>query len=61
MRWIVVIAVAVACAIGACTLLEDDPPPNTCKVDTDCFRTSERCDPTAHVCVAKPDAGIDAP
>lgn len=60
-RWALVIALGVAATIGACTLLDDDPPPNTCKVDNDCFRTQETCNPQSHTCVPKPDAGIDAP
>jgi hypothetical protein len=55
-------AVLVASAIGgACTLLDDDPPTNTCKVDSDCFKTQEMCNTTSHTCVPKVDAGIDSP
>jgi hypothetical protein len=46
---------------GACTLLDDDPPTNTCKVDNDCFKTQEMCNTQSHTCVPKADAGIDAP
>jgi hypothetical protein len=60
-RALVAIALAAAVAIGACTLLDDDPPTNTCKVDNDCFRTQETCSPQSHTCVPKADAGIDAP
>ena len=61
MKWLVVIALGAAIAIGACTLLDDDPPTNTCKVDTDCFRTQESCSAETHTCVPKlVDAGPDA-
>ena len=49
-------------AIGACTLLDDDPPTNTCKTDQDCFRAQgEACNQQNHVCELKADAGVDAP
>ena len=63
-RWLAVIALASAATIGvsagACTLLDDDPPTNTCKVDNACFRTQEMCNAQSHTCVPKVDAGIDA-
>ncbi|MGE5185798.1 MAG: hypothetical protein ACM31C_27245 [Acidobacteriota bacterium] len=57
-----VVAIALALAIGgACTLIDDDPPTNTCSQDSDCFRAQgEHCDPAKHVCVPG-DAGVDAP
>jgi hypothetical protein len=53
---------ALAFAAAACTLLDDDPPKNTCKSDTDCFRAQgETCDLQKHVCIPPRDAGVDAP
>jgi len=63
-KWLAVIALAAAtigASTGGCTLLDDDPPANTCKVDSDCFRTQEICSSQSHTCVPKADAGIDAP
>ena len=65
MRWLAVLAVILglgaATTIGACTLLGDDPPTNTCKADNDCFRAQgEHCNLTTHSCVPG-DAGVDAP
>ncbi len=55
-----VIVVVIALASSACTLFDDDPPKNTCKSDTDCFRAQgERCDLNRHVCVVVGDAGVD--
>lgn len=55
-RWLVVVA------LTSCTLLDDDPPKNTCKVDADCFRAQgEVCNQATHVCQPKADAGVDAP
>jgi hypothetical protein len=56
------LALALAAA-AACTLLDDDPPKNSCKTDMDCFRAQgETCDLQKHVCVQGPrDAGIDGP
>ena len=58
-------ALLLALAIGfaACTLLDDDPPKNTCTMPSDCFRAQgETCDMQKHVCVpatAPRDAGAD--
>lgn len=58
-RWLAIFALA---TYAACTLLDDDPPKNTCKVDTDCFRAQgEVCSPQTHTCVTRSDAGVDAP
>jgi len=55
-----VVAFALAAA-AACTLLDDDPPANTCKTDQDCFRAQgETCNTSTHRCVPG-DAGVDAP
>ena len=54
-------ALAAFAIAGACTLLDDDPPTNTCKVDNDCFKAQEMCNAQTHTCVPKVDAGIDAP
>lgn len=60
-RWCLVLAVVASCAIGACTLLDDDPPDDRCSVDTDCFRAQgEVCDTSTHRCIVR-DAGIDGP
>ena len=45
--------------VTGCTLFDDDPPKNTCKVDTDCFRAQgEVCNQQKHVCEPGPDAGM---
>jgi hypothetical protein len=54
-------ALLAACAISACTLFDEDPPPSTCSNDQDCFRAQgEKCNQTKHVCEVQPDAGTDA-
>ncbi len=53
----VLIALGIAATVGACTLLGDDPPANTCKSDTDCFTNIEVCNLDDKVCEPKPDAG----
>ena len=65
--WLAAVALAIA-SFGACTLLEDAPPKNSCTCqpdcvrDTACFRAQgEVCDSKQHVCVPQQDAGIDAP
>ena len=60
-RLVAALALAAAAAAGACTLLDDDPPKNTCKSDSDCFRAQgEFCDTQKHLCVVR-DAGVDSP
>ena len=46
-------------ALSSCTLF-DDPPKNTRKTDTDCFRAqNEMCDLQKHACVPRTvDAGV---
>jgi len=51
-------------AIGACTLLDDPPPDDSCRVDDDCFRAQgELCNQTKKRCEMRVfmDAGVDAP
>ncbi len=61
MRALLVAIAIAATAAGACTLLDGDPPKNTCTMDSDCFRAQgEHCDTQKHVCVPG-DAGVDAP
>ena len=63
-RWLLVIALAMAATGGACTLFDEDPPDNSCMADTDCFRAQgEVCNQNTHQCEVKPmaDAGVDAP
>lgn len=61
-RVALILAVAVAAALGACTLLDDDPPSNTCSSNSDCFRAQgETCNTQKHVCEMTIDAGVDAP
>ena len=53
-----------AATIGACTLLDDDPPDDTCRSDDDCFRAQgEFCNLTKKRCEVRAfmDAGVDAP
>lgn len=59
-RWLVVIALASA-GVGACTLLDEDPPDDSCETDTDCFRAQgERCNQETKRCeVRVMDAGVD--
>lgn len=55
---------AITAAGGACTLLDDDPPDDACRDDSDCFRAQgEICEPSTKRCVMKVfmDAGVDAP
>jgi hypothetical protein len=62
MRWWWVIAAATALAFGACTLFDGDPPDNTCRRQTDCFRAQgEHCEFDAGVCMPIDAAVIDAP
>ena len=61
MRLLLALALLVAACAGACALLDTDPPTNTCKSDTDCFRAQgEYCNTKLHECVPG-DAGVDAP
>jgi hypothetical protein len=53
----VLLALGIAASVGACTLLGDDPPVNTCKADADCFTDIEQCNLDKKVCEPKPDAG----
>jgi hypothetical protein len=60
------IATAVALALGAagasCTLFDEEPPDDSCDVDTDCFRAQgEICNVDTHRCEVRADAGVDAP
>jgi hypothetical protein len=62
---VTVLALAAIIGIGgACTLLDDDPPDESCRDSSDCFRAQgEVCNPTTKRCEMKVymDAGIDAP
>jgi hypothetical protein len=61
-RPLLLLAMLLAIGIGACTLLEDDPPKNTCTTSQDCFRAQgEICNVARHVCELRSDAGVDAP
>jgi len=52
------VALGLAATFGACTLLGDDPPNNTCKSDLDCFTDVEQCNLDEGVCEPTPDAGL---
>lgn len=59
-RWLVILAFAVAGA-GACTLFDEEPPGDSCTQDTDCFRAQgEVCNRQTNTCEPRPDAGVDA-
>ena len=61
-RFALLLALAAGVSIGACNLLDDDPPSNTCKSNNDCFRAQgETCNQTKHICEQTIDAGVDAP
>ena len=61
-RLALLLALGAAATVGACTLLDDDPPSNTCKSNSDCFRAQgETCNTQKHVCEVTTDAGVDAP
>ncbi|MBV8756592.1 MAG: hypothetical protein JO257_04940 [Deltaproteobacteria bacterium] len=61
-RIALLLALVAAATVGACTLLDDDPPTNTCKSNSDCFRAQgETCNQTTHTCEQIMDAGVDAP
>jgi len=61
-RLALLLVLACGATVGACTLLDDDPPSNTCKTDNDCFRAQrETCNMTTHACEQTIDAGVDAP
>jgi hypothetical protein len=61
-RIAILLALAAGATVGACTLLDDDPPTNTCKSNNDCFRgQGETCNTTKHICEMTIDAGVDAP
>jgi hypothetical protein len=61
-RWIVLLALSIS-AVGACTLFDEDPPDDSCKTDTDCFRAQgEACNLQTHRCEMRTvDAGVDTP
>lgn len=62
-RIVFALVVALA-AIGACTLLDEGPPDDSCSADADCFRAQgEYCDTATKRCEIRVfmDAGIDAP
>jgi hypothetical protein len=55
-RWLALVVVAAIASFGACTLLDDDPPKNSCTKDSDCFKGQELCDLDHHICIPV-DAG----
>jgi len=57
MAVVVAFGIAVGSLVGACTLLADDPPKNSCKADSDCFTNVEQCNLDKGLCEPKPDAG----
>ena len=62
MRWLAVVVLVAASAIGACALLDDDVPENECEIDSDCFRAQgEVCNSETNMCEPRMDAGVDAP
>ena len=61
---VVRIALVTLALLGACALLAEKPPANTCKRDEDCFRAQgEVCNLDTHRCEPGPDGGVpvDAP
>jgi len=55
------LVLAALLAIGACTLLDSEPPDDSCSADTDCFRAQgESCNQSTHRCEVR-DGGVDAP
>lgn len=62
-RWLLVLALAAFGGAGACTLFDEDPPDDSCKVDSDCFRAQgELCNRDTNRCEVKmTDAGVDTP
>ena len=61
-----IVAALTALALGAagasCTLIDEEPPDDTCAADTDCFRAQgEVCNKDTHRCEVRADAGVDAP
>lgn len=58
----ILLAVGLATAATSCTLFDDDPPDDSCELDTDCFRAQgEVCNQDTHRCEVRADAGVDAP
>lgn len=58
-KWFVIFALAIAGA-SACTLLDSDPPDDTCSSDNDCFRAQgEKCVDNRCQVMAR-DAGVDS-
>ncbi len=51
------VTLLLASTFAACTLLQDDPPENSCESDFDCFSNVEQCNLDAGMCELKPDAG----
>lgn len=62
MRFAILVVLAIA-SITACTLLDDDPPDDSCRDNGDCFRAQgEVCNPRTKRCeMGVIDAGVDAP
>lgn len=64
-RFCVALVIAICVAVGsACTLLDDDPPDESCRDNGDCFRAQgEVCNATTKRCEMRVfmDAGVDAP
>lgn len=61
-RFAVLLALTIG-SITACTLLDDDPPDDSCRDSGDCFRAQgEVCNPRTKRCeMGTVDAGVDAP
>jgi hypothetical protein len=63
-KWLAAVALlaGLLAAGQACTLLDEDPPDDSCSTDDDCFRAQgEQCVNKRCTVIMMIDAGVDAP